>query len=92
MNKIYTSKKNRKFAISNGVKPPDGDVVFFTKREFDWCKQQNLDADQFETIWLLKRDDFRYDPIPEEEKIHSVNIGVRYAQEIQQMLRGRRGA
>ena len=66
--------------------------MYFTQREFDWMKSQNLSPEHFETLWLLKRDDFRYDPIPEEEKLQSANIGVRYAQEIKQMLRGNRGA
>lgn len=86
--KVYVSKKGRKFGITNAHRPSEGDVVFFTRAEFDWMKSQNLAPDEFEALWLLKRDDFRYNPIPQEETDKAIGMAEEYCMKIRAKLMG----
>jgi hypothetical protein len=86
--KTYKSKEGLQFRISQNPLPHDGEIVYFTSKEYEWIKQQGLSSDEFRVLWLMKKDDFRYNPIPESEIEKSSSIGIRYAQEIKKMLKG----
>ena len=86
--KTYKSKEGLQFRISPNHLPSDGEIVYFTANEYEWIKQQGLNSDEFRVLWLMKKEDFRYNPIPESEIDKSCSIGIRYAQEIKRMLKG----
>jgi hypothetical protein len=87
--KTYKSKEGLQFRISQAPLPNDGEIVYFTQAEYDWIKEQKLSSDEFKVLWLFKKDDFRYCPIPTKEIEESCSVGVRYARQIKDMLKGR---
>lgn len=87
--KTYKSKEGLQFRISQNPLPCDGEIVYFTQAEYDWIKEQKLSSDEFRVLYLMKKDDFRYCPIPQEEIEKSEELGVKYAQQIKQMLMGK---
>lgn len=80
MDKIYESKLGYKFSISPIAKPCSSDVVYFTQAEFDWMK--SLSPAEFAIIWNMKKENFRYDPIPEEEKAEGQKLAEKYCPQI----------
>ena len=87
--KIYTSKNGKKFSITTLPKPSEGEVVYFTQREFDWLKAKNLTPQEFEVVWNLKRENHAYSPIPEEEVAKAESVADRYGKAIiEQLKRG----
>lgn len=77
--KVYTSKSGRQFAVVQIARPAVGTVVFFTDLEFDWIKRQNLQPAEFDCLWELKRDDFQYYCIPDEEILEPARLAKKYA-------------
>ena len=88
--KTYKSKEGLQFRISEFPLPNEGEIVHFTKTEWEWIKSQNLSSDEFRVLWLMKREDYTYNPIPKSDIEKAKSIGVRYAEEIKEMLKGRR--
>jgi hypothetical protein len=88
MKKIYTSKLGLKFAIDPIQKPCADDVVFFTPNEYEWIRQQNLSSDEFKALWMLKRDDFRYNPIPVKDETEAARLARVYGDVIIERLKG----
>lgn len=86
--KVYTSKLGLKFAISQFNKPASGDVVFFTQSEFDWIKKQDLKPEEFQFLWLSKKENHLYSPVPEQSQEEHKNIGLQIASEIIKQLKG----
>lgn len=87
MSKIYKSKAGYQFSISPIAKPCSGDVVYFTQAEFDWMKK--LSPAEFAIIWNMKKENFRYDPIPEEEKAEGQKLAEKYCPEIMEEIKKR---
>lgn len=86
MSKVYHSKSGKRFSITNVNKPSDGEVVFFTQREFDWLKSQNLKQEEFDLVWNLKKENHLYDPVPLEQSEKAQTVADKYAKEIIEML------
>jgi hypothetical protein len=87
--KVYTSKNGNKFRICDVARPRDGEVVYITREIFDWLKTQNVGADEFTLVWKLIYDDYRYSPIPEEEKSEAAKLADKYGTQIIESLKGR---
>lgn len=86
--KIFTSKLGLKFSISAVPRPGEGDVVFFTEEEWIWIKSKGLSPEEFKCLWYLKKEDFRYNPIPEREDKRAEDLAKKYASEIIGKLKG----
>lgn len=88
--KVYKSKLGLRFCIAPFQAPlkkcPETleDIVTFSEAEWDWIKSQNLKPEEFKVLWSLKKDDFRYNPIPSEQK-----TGPEWAKLIINQLKGR---
>lgn len=80
--KIYKSKSGKQFKIGKFAAPFHNDVVTFTQEEFDWLKLQNLKPDEFDFLWLAKKDNFNYKMIPDEHIEKQTNMGVVWAGKI----------
>lgn len=88
--KTYKSKEGLQFRISEFPLPGEGEIVYFTKTEWEWMKSQALSSDEFRVLWLMKKDDYTYNPIPKSDIEKANSIGIRYAEEIKEMLKGKR--
>lgn len=83
--KTYKNKSGREFRITPQPRPAEGSVVYFTQEEFTWMKGQNISTEEFEYLWLLKREDHRAQIMPEvSEKEKST--ASKYCEAIREML------
>jgi len=86
--KIYKSKSGKPFYISKFPAPIKDDIVTFTENEFQWMKDQCLTSDQFDFLWMAKKEDFRYPVIPQQEENKAQTIADKYCTEIINMYKG----
>lgn len=84
--KVYTSKLGRKFSIVDTPRPPEGDVVFFTRLEYEWAKSLPVSPKEFEFLWLTKKDDYRTEIIPDSVKEEKLTVAQKYCAQIREML------
>lgn len=88
--KIYR-RAGKAFGIYPLEKPPieyQGEtIVFFTEECFSWMKEKLISDDEFLWLWNMKREDFRYNPIPEEEYKNGKEIAEKYVGEIIRSLK-----
>lgn len=57
--KTYVSKNGFEFRIADYHRPRDGDVVYFTRKEFDFIKSLNVEPVEFDYIWRMRYFDHR---------------------------------
>lgn len=62
IDKVYTSKDGYRFRIVDFHHPAEGDIVHFTRAEYEWIKAKKLSSDEFKVIYMLKAGDYTYDP------------------------------
>jgi len=86
--KTYKSKSNKQFKIGKFHAPFHMDVVTFTEEEFQWMKDQHLTTDQFDFLWLAKKENFRYPIIPDKHIEESEKVSDKYSREIIELLKG----
>lgn len=84
--KIYTSKLGRKFSIMDTPRPPEGEIVFFTRAEYEWAKSLPVTPEEFEYLWLTKKDDYRAQIIPASVKEEKLTVAQKYCAQIREML------
>jgi hypothetical protein len=87
--KVYTSKLGAKFKLSDNHRPGEGDVVYFTRAEFEYMKTQKYNAEKFYGAYLVKRGDFRWSPIPDDVSESQAQMSARMAGETIEMLKGK---
>lgn len=66
--KIYKSQLGLSFSIVPYPRQSEGDVVFFTKEEFDYIKIKKFTPEEFKFAWDMKRKDCNFQVITPEEK------------------------
>lgn len=85
--KVYISKLGYKFSICEFAQKADGDVVYFSQMEYDWIKSKKLSSSEFAILWNLKKENFRYDIIPDVEKSSGLLLANKYVPEIIEMIK-----
>ena len=83
--KTYKNKSGREFRITPQPRLADGNIVYFTQEEFTWMKQQNISTEEFEYLWLLKRDDCNAQIMPEISEKEKTTAS-KYCEAIREML------
>lgn len=87
--KIYKSKNNKQFRIVDFPKPAENEVIYLTRKEYDWIKEQNFTGSEFDFIHQAKIEDHMCQIIPDCEIKENVNVSEKYSTEIINMLKGR---
>jgi len=86
--KIRKSKSGKPFIVNSVSRPPDGDIIYLTNKEFEWILKQNFKGDEFDFIYLSKLENYALQIIPETEIKESIKIAQKYSSEIITKLRG----
>lgn len=86
--KTYVSKGGKSFRIVDMPKPADGDIIYLTRAEYDWIKNQHFTGSEFDFIHQAKLEDYCYRIIPETEVKESIKIAQKYSREIIDKLKG----
>ncbi len=84
--KVYKSKSGKEFSLVDYPRPAVGNVVYFTKREFEWMKSQSLATAEFDFLWLSKKEDYNFTIIPESAIEKTQTVAQRYCEAIKAML------
>lgn len=86
--KNYKSKSGKEFRIVDMSKPADGNIIYLTRAEYDWIKNQHFTGSEFDFIHKAKLEDHNYRIIPEIEVKESIKIAQKYSIEIIEKLKG----
>ncbi len=86
ISKIYVSKENLRFRITDFHRPNEGGIVHFTRLEYEYLKSQKLTPEEFKVVYMLKMNDYTYDPSPE-DPMESKRLAKTYGNKIIGSLR-----
>jgi hypothetical protein len=83
--KIYSLKGGKRFSISRTMRPPEGDVVFFTVDEWTHLKAINATDAHKQWLWEQKHRDYRHAIVPE-KGLTEPEVARKYCSEILAMF------
>jgi len=86
--KTYRSKNGKQFRIVDIPKPADGQIIYLTRKEYDWISNQKFVGNEFDFIHQAKIENYTYTIIPENEVKESIKIAQKYSIEIIEKLKG----